>query len=109
MRTRFATDDHPVNARQISPSERTDERLAGKEAHRGGNLSEIVNTIQNAAVFDADSHPNIIWPQQLRAKLPNPGASLRQNLKRVLRALGHRMEDAPNEFERHVEVKQIAH
>ncbi len=101
----FAADYHPMNLPQIDPGQRANKRLAGKEADGRGHFAQVIDAIEDPAVFHAHAHPDILRPRQFRGQLAHPVAPLRQHLKGMLRTFFHRLENPLDEPKRHVRMK----
>jgi hypothetical protein len=92
-----------VNAREVEPVERSQQRLARQKPDCGRHLAEIVDPAQHTGVLDRHAHPQIRRPLQVEAE-QSPG-SLGQHLVGVLGGVLHHLEDLADEGDRDAGVE----
>ena len=105
----LASKDHPVDTREIESGKGTEKWLKAQEPDGCRNRAEMVDSEPILAVLDADAHPDIRWPIELRSDLLQALRSLRQNLIGVLWSVSHDIKDSPNELQRNVRMEQVTH
>ena len=76
---------------------------------KGRNRAQVFDPMLHTRILDADTHPDIRRPCNLPGQLSQAGAALGENLKRMLRAILHRSKHPPDELQRHMFVKEVAH
>ena len=60
---------------------RAEERLEREELYARARSAEVVDAVGVAGVLDADAHPDVRWPFDLRVEPAKPRGTLRQNLE----------------------------
>jgi len=108
-RAGFATRDEPVNVLQVQAFERTKQRLGTDEAYGGRRRSKVVRSMHEAAVLNADTHPDVGMPRQSGREFSQALVTLRQHLEGVPRRLAHHGKDFLDKRHRNVLMEQIAH
>lgn len=61
------------------------------------------------SAFDADTHPDVVRPLEVRAHFAETSRPLGQYLELVPSCLSHDVEHPPNEILRHEFVKGVTH
>jgi len=83
-RAGFATHDDPVDRLQVQFRQRPEQRLQRQELDACASLPEVVDPVCIVLILDADSHPDVIRPLDLRVEL-----------QQAIRALGENLEGVP--------------
>lgn len=107
--SRFATHDNPVDARQRKARHRAQERLDRQEFGLRCCLAQRTNAMYDLSVLNASSHPNVLRPLESLIKFQHAFGTFRENLKGVLRAAMHHVEDTSNKIEGYIVVKKVTH
>jgi len=105
----LATGDQPIDAIEVEPFQRSEQRLGGDEAHRGRRFAQVVSTVPEAAVLDRHAHPDVARPRQLWRELDQPLVPLGQDLEGVLLRAGHHVEHLGDVLIGDVLVEEVAH
>jgi len=106
-RSRFTTDDDPVDAAEWQSRDRAKERLDGEKANFRRNLGKRADAVDVEGAFDTGAEPDIRRPRKAVGVFEGKFGPLRENLELVLRALFHHREDLADELERDIRVKQV--
>ena len=83
-RAGLAAGDQPVDAGEVQPVERAEQRLGGDEPHRGRHLAQVVGAVHEAPVLDRHAHPDVRRPGERGGELREPLVALGQDLEGVL-------------------------
>src|SRR5580658_7589996 len=66
-RTGFPANDCPVDPAQIHLVQWTEERLQREEFHMRAGSAQMIDTVEILRIFDANAHPDVRCPFEVRA------------------------------------------
>lgn len=105
----LAARDDPVDALEVEPGQRPEQRLAREEPHRHRHRSQFVRAPHHRLVLDRRAEPEVLRPRQPIGEQPRAPSPLRQHLVSVLWRVVDHVEDVAHEPDRHLRVEQVTH
>jgi hypothetical protein len=80
-RTRLTTSDQPVDPFEVESFERAEQGLGGNEADRSWHFPKEVSAMDEPAILDRHSHPNILRPREVSGQFDKSILTLREDLE----------------------------
>jgi hypothetical protein len=94
---RLASGDQPMDVLQIKALKWPQKGLGRNEPDRGRDFAQGVCSMDESPILDADAHPDVRGPGQLRRKFDETVLALGQNLKDMVVSLLHNLEHFTDE------------
>jgi len=108
-RSGLAAEDHPIDSPEVEVRQWAEERLEREELDRRRGGTQGVDAVAELVVFDAHPHPDVGGPFEGVAQVVQALGPLGQHKEAMPRGLLHHREDAVDERQGHLGVKEVAH
>ncbi len=106
-RPRLSSHDHPIDAAEINPPQRTQQRLDPEKLHVCRCAPKVVNAENVVSVFHTDAHKDVRPPFERRTQLQQPLRPLCKQLVLVPASAPHHVKYPFDVADGHLFVEEI--